>query len=85
MNSLTVCFVLALFVAVTSARQSFLCSLEDNALQEQLDCHRQYARAQLRREFDRVNAELKCNDDLCTIRYLCRFANTVSDTSVNRA
>ncbi|XP_029829731.1 antimicrobial peptide microplusin [Ixodes scapularis] len=76
MNSLSVCLVLVLFVVATSARQSFLCSMDDKALQQQLDCHRQFARVEMRRQLDRVNAELKCKDDLCSIRYLCRFANT---------
>ncbi|XP_064478128.1 antimicrobial peptide microplusin-like [Ornithodoros turicata] len=63
--------VLAAVVLVASAHHLELCEKDDQELKDQLKCVRDHATAEFNSKFDRVNRQLRCDSDFCTIRKLC--------------
>ncbi|XP_064458966.1 antimicrobial peptide microplusin-like [Ornithodoros turicata] len=62
---------LAAVLLVASSHHLDLCDKDDQELRDQLQCQRNQATAEFKRKFDRVNRQLQCDSDLCSIRKMC--------------
>ncbi|XP_064478121.1 antimicrobial peptide microplusin-like [Ornithodoros turicata] len=63
--------VLAAVVLLASAHHLELCKKSDQELKDELACIREDASEELETKLDRVNSQLQCDSDLCSVRKLC--------------